>query len=55
MHLEYAVKAWNPYLQEDIDKVERVQRRATRFPTGFEKIEYEDRLKKLRMIKLKDR
>ena len=54
-HLEYAVQAWNPYLQGDIDKVERVQRRATRVPTGFEKFEYEDRLKKLSMTTLKDR
>ena len=29
-HLEYAVQAWNPYLQGDIDKFERVQRRATK-------------------------
>ena len=54
-HLEYAVQAWNPYLQGDIDKIERVQRRATRIPTGFEKFEYEDRLKKLSMTTLKDR
>ena len=54
-HLEYAVQVWNPYLQGDIDKIERVQRRATRVPTGFEKFEYEDRLKKLSMTTLKDR
>ena len=42
-------------MQGDIDKVERVQRRATRVPTGFEKFEYEDRLKKLSMTTLKDR
>ena len=49
------MQAWNPYLQGDIDKIERVQRRATRIPTGFEKFEYEDRLKKLSMTTLKDR
>ena len=54
-HLEYAVQAWNPYLQGDIDKIERVQRRATRIPTGFKKFENEDRLKKLSMTTLKDR
>ena len=37
-YFEYAVQAWNPYFQEDFDKIERVQRRATSIPTGFEKI-----------------
>ena len=27
-NLEYAMKAWNPYLQQDIDKIERAQRTA---------------------------
>ena len=52
-HLEYAVQAWNPHLQGD--KIERVQRRATRIPTGFEKLEYEDRLKRLSLTTLQDR
>ena len=46
-HLEYAVQAWNPHLQGEIDKIERVQRRATRIPFGFEKLVYEERLKRL--------
>ena len=54
-HLEYAVQAWNPHLQADIDKVESVQRRATRIPTGFGKLEYEERLKRLGLTTLKDR
>jgi hypothetical protein len=29
--LEYACSVWNPYLQQDIDAIERVQRRAARF------------------------
>ena len=45
-HLDYAVQAWSPHLQVDIDKTERVQRRATRIPIGFEKLEYEERLKR---------
>ena len=43
-HLEYAIKAWNPHLQGEIDKIERVQRRATRISFGFEKLVYEERL-----------
>ena len=48
------MQAWNPHLQGDIDKIERVQRRATRIPTGFEKLEYEDRLKRLSFTTLQD-
>ena len=54
-HLEYAVQAWNPYLQGDIDKIERVHRRTIRIPTGFEKFVFEDRLKKLSMTTFKER
>ena len=27
-HLEYCIQAWRPYRKEDIDKLERIQRRA---------------------------
>ena len=54
-HLGYAVQAWNPHLQMDIDKIERVQRRATRIPFGFEKLEYEERLKIISLTTLKER
>ena len=29
-HLEYCGQAWKPYYQQDIDELERVQRRAVR-------------------------
>ena len=51
-YLEYAVKAWNPHTQADIGKVERVQKRATRTPTGFED---KERLKGVSLTTLKDR
>ena len=32
--LEYSSIVWDPYLQKDTDKLEKVQRRAARFITG---------------------
>ena len=36
----------DPHFQGDIERIEKVQRRATRIPFGFDKIEYEERLKR---------
>ena len=49
------MQAWNPHLQGDIERIEKVQRRATRIPFRFDKLEYEERLKILRLTTLKDR
>ena len=43
--LEYCVQAWRPYLRKDIDKIERVQRRATKLIAECRNLPYEDRLK----------
>ena len=29
-HLEYCIQAWSPYLRQDIDTLEQIQRRATK-------------------------
>ena len=52
-HLEYAVQAWNPYLE--IAKIEKVQIGASKIPEGFCKISYEGRIKIINITFLKDR
>jgi ribonuclease P/MRP protein subunit RPP40 len=42
--LEYCVQAWSPHLRKDIDRIERVQRRATKMIEGLGDVSYEDRL-----------
>jgi ribonuclease P/MRP protein subunit RPP40 len=53
--LEYAVQAWRPYLQKDIDLLEGVQRRATKLVVGMREKSYEERLKFLDMTTLETR
>ena len=53
-HLEYAVQVWNPWNTADIEKLEKVQRQATKQIPGFGKMEYEERLKLLGLTTLQD-
>ena len=48
-HLEYANQVWAQRLQRQIDCVENVQRRATKLIPGFNNLEYDERLKKLKL------
>ena len=43
-HLEYCIQAWRPYRKKDIDKLERIQRRATRIISELIYLSYENRL-----------
>lgn len=54
-HLEYAVQFWSPCYQKDQNKLESIQRRATKLVPGFRGLQYEERLKRLDMFSLKDR
>jgi len=44
-YLEYGNVVWYPFLQKDIQMLEKVQHRATRTVSGLAKLQYEDRLK----------
>ena len=53
--LEYCVQAWRPYLQKDIDLLEKVQRRGTRMMSNDKSLSYYDRLKKFGLTTLETR
>ena len=53
-HLEYAVQAWNPWLKQDIENIESVQRRAVSYCHGLEG-SYQDKLKTVGLTTLCDR
>ena len=43
--LEYCIQCWSPFLKKDIDKLEKVQKRATRMIEECRGMNYEQRLK----------
>ena len=48
-HLEYANCVWSPFLQQDINRIEKVQRRATKIIPSIRDLPYEVRLQKLKL------
>src|SRR6218665_1051626 len=42
--LEYCIQVWSQYLQQDMEKLEKVQRRATKMIQGYKYLSYKERL-----------
>ena len=53
--LEFAVQAWSPHYQKDIDKLEQIQRRATKTITEIKHKPYAERLRFLGLTTLERR
>ena len=51
--LEYAVQTLCPYLQKNIDELEKVQHRVTKLVPGLSDLCYEERCKRLELLTLK--
>ncbi|MBY0580626.1 MAG: reverse transcriptase family protein [Rickettsiales bacterium] len=54
-HLEFAVQAWSPFLKQDIDKIEKIQKRATKLAPTIRKLSYEARLNIMQLTSLEER
>jgi hypothetical protein len=53
--LEYCIQVWSPYLKQDMEKLEKVQRRATKMIWGYKDLGYEERLKRCGLTTLERR
>ena len=54
-HLEQFVRSWCPYLQQDKDALETIQRRASKAVLGCRQLSYADRLTRLNLFSLERR
>ena len=53
--MEYAAVVWSPHLKKHINKIERVQRMATKMIPELRELTYEERLEKLQLPTLHER
>ena len=54
-HLEFAVQAWSPWYKSDVDTLEKVQKRAVNMVVGLKGRTYEEKLKEIGLMSLKQR
>ena len=54
-HLEYCIQVWSPYIRNDIDMLEKIQRRATKLIPGLRDLRYEERLRECGLTTLETR
>src|SRR6218665_3269388 len=45
--LEYCIQVWSPYLKQDMEKLEKVQRRATKNESGLQGFELRGKVDKV--------
>jgi len=50
--LEYNTVVWSPYIKQDIERLENVQRRFTKRLVGLKHVEYSERLQQLHLHSL---
>jgi ribonuclease P/MRP protein subunit RPP40 len=53
--LDYCSAIWNPYQKQDITKLEKVQRRATKMITGLRNLPYRERYRRCKLMTLEER
>src|SRR6218665_2865103 len=53
--LECCIQVWSPHLKQDMEKLEKVQRRATKMIQGYKDLSYEERLIRRGLTKLEKR
>ena len=54
-HLKHSVQFWSPHLRRDIDKMEKIQRRATKIIPEIRNDSYQQRIQDLDLISLAQR